>query len=207
MSEIILFHAPRTRSATVRWMLEELGIDYRLNALDLQNGDQKKPALLAVNPMGKVPALKHGDAVITESAAICCYLADAFPDAGLAPPIGDSRRGPYLKWMFFGPSCLEPATLDRFLGRDTGPAASMSYGDFDATLKVVAGALKHSPYLLGEEFSAADVVIGATLEFAAATEVLPADDALTAYLERLRARPAKERARQADEMLAKDMSA
>jgi len=145
--EIVFYHAPQTRAAIVHWMLEEAGAPYRLQLLDLKKGEHKAAGYLAVNPMGKVPALAHGDVVITEAAAICCYLADLFPDARLAPPIGDRRRGPYLKWLFFGPGCLEPAILDRMLERDSGPPGRVGYGSFDAMLDVVAKAVARGPYL------------------------------------------------------------
>jgi glutathione S-transferase len=113
MAELTLYHAAPSRSSIVRWMLEETGEPYDIHLLSLAKGEQMTPDFLAINPMGKVPALLHGDVVITEAAAICAYLADAFPKAGLSIPIGDPRRGVYLKWLFFGPSCVEPAIGDR----------------------------------------------------------------------------------------------
>src|SRR6476659_6579635 len=109
---ITFYHAPQTRGAVVHWLLEEIGQPYTYHLLNLSQGQQKDPAYLAVNPMGKVPAIAYREGVVTEVAAICCYLADAFPGAGLAPPIGGLGRGPYLKWLFFGPGCLEPALID-----------------------------------------------------------------------------------------------
>src|SRR5262249_42791878 len=117
MTSLTLYHAAPSRSSIAHWMLEEVGEPYELRVLPLKDGDHPKPAYLAVTPMGKVPALKHGDAIVPEAAAICCYLADAFPRAGLAAPIGDPRRGPYLKWLFFGPSCIEPAVADKAFKR------------------------------------------------------------------------------------------
>lgn len=160
--EITFYRAPQSRAVIVHWMLEEIGALYRMHLLNLKKDEHKAPAYLAVNPMGKVPALAHGDVVITETAAICAYLADAFPEAGLAPPIGDRRRGPYLRWLFFGPGCLEPAVLDRMLERPT-PSPQMSrYGTFETMFAVIASAVEPGPYLLGDRFSAANVVIGAT---------------------------------------------
>ena len=121
MAKLTLYHASPSRSSIVRWMLEETGEPYDIHLLRLGEGDQLKPDYLAVNPMGKVPALKHGDVVITEAAAICTYLADAFPRANLRVPIGDPRRGNYLKWLFFGPSCVEPAITDRAFPRKEEP--------------------------------------------------------------------------------------
>ena len=117
MAELMLYHAAPSRSSIIRWMLEEIGVPYDLQLLKLAEGEQHTPAYRAINPMGKVPALKHGDVVITEAAAICTYLADAFPQAGLNIPIGDKRRGAYLKWLFFGPSCMEPAVVASFRAR------------------------------------------------------------------------------------------
>jgi len=113
MAKLTLYHAAPSRSQVVRWMLEELGEPYDIHLLSLAKGAQSKPDYLAINPMGKVPALKHGDAIITEVAAICTYLADEFPHARLNIPVGDPRRGPYLKWLFFSPSCIEAAVLDK----------------------------------------------------------------------------------------------
>src|ERR1700691_5052885 len=113
MADMTLYHAPPSRSSVALWMLEEIGEPYDIHLLSLKKGENREPAYLAVNPMGKVPALKHGNAIITEVAAICCYFAGAFPKAGLDVPVGDARRGPYLKWLFFGPGVLEGAIMDR----------------------------------------------------------------------------------------------
>src|SRR3546814_1771676 len=164
MPMIVFYHAPQSRALIVHWMLEELGAPYRFHLLDLSKGEHKEPAYLAVNPMGKVPAIDHDGTVVTEAAAICAYLADAFPAAGLAPPLGDGRRGPYFRWLFFGPGCLEPATVDRMFPRgDAAPASALGYGSLDSTLDVLTDAVAAGPYLLGDMFSAADVVIGSGL--------------------------------------------
>ncbi len=149
MADLTLYHAAPSRSSIVLWMLEEIGEPYDIKLLKLSEGDNLKPDYLAINPMGKVPALRHGDAVITEVAAICTYLADAFPEKKLNVPVGDPRRGPYLKWLFFGPGCFEPAVIDRAAPRKEPPRRAMlGYGDFDTTMNVVAqgggaGALDH----------------------------------------------------------------
>jgi glutathione S-transferase len=192
---LTLYHAAPSRSAIGHWMLEEIGAPYRLHVLDLQKREQKAPAYLAVNPMGKVPALDHDGVVVTEAAAICCYLADAFPEAGLAPPLGDKRRGPYLRWLFFAPSCLEPAVIDRMLQRPAAPAASLGYGDFETTVEVVAKAVAAGPYLLGDMFSAADVVLGSGVLWGMnMVRTIPPRPELTAYVQRLMDRPAAQRA-------------
>jgi len=206
MPQLTLYHATPSRSSVVRWMLEELGEPYDLHVLRLKNGDQRKPEYLAITPMGKVPALKHGDVVITEVAAICTYLADAFPRAGLAAPIGDPRRGPYLKWLFFQPSCLEPAIIDRaFPRKEAAPTTALGYGDADRVLDVLAratGAAK--PYLLGEQFTAADVVIGSGLRWGMMFKLIPERPELAAYVGRLSQRPALKRATEKDTRLQKE---
>jgi glutathione S-transferase len=155
-------------------MLEEIGEPYEIKLLRLSEGDQQKPDYLAINPMGKVPALQHGDVVITESAAICTYLADAFPQARLNVPIGDPHRGIYLKWLFFGPGCLEPAVIDRAAPRKEEPRRAMlGYGDFDTVMNVLAKAVEKGPWLMGEQFTAADVVIGANIRWGMIFKLLP----------------------------------
>src|SRR3954451_16046284 len=130
MAKLMLYHASPSRSSVVLWMLEELGEPYDIHLLSLQKGENRASDYLAINPMGKVPALQHGDAIITELAAICTYLADAFPQAKLNVPIGDPRRGPYLKWLFFGPSCIEPAMTDRaFPRKEEARAGAVGWRD------------------------------------------------------------------------------
>jgi glutathione S-transferase len=203
MATLTLYHAAPSRSSIVHWMLEEIGEPYDLHLLSLKKEDNRAPAYLAVNPMGKVPALKHGDVVVTESAAICLYLADAFPQAGLTVPIGDPRRGVFLKWLFFGPSCLEPAMTDRAFKRvEAPPRAALGYGDYDITMDAVAKAVEPGPYLLGEQFSAADVVIGSTLRWGMLFKIVPERAEFLAYTGRLTERPAFKRAQQKDEQLA-----
>ena len=146
MPNLTLYHASPSRSSVVLWMLEEIGEPYDIKLLSLSNGDNRKPDYLAINPMGKVPALKHGDTVITEVAAICTYLADEFPDAKLNVPVGTPRRGVYLKWLFFGPGCLEPAVIDRAAPRkEEARRGMLGYGDFDTTMNVVAKARRERP--------------------------------------------------------------
>jgi glutathione S-transferase len=200
--EITLYHAPPSRGSIVHWMLEEIGRPFRFHLLDLNKGQQKEPGYLAVNPMGKVPAIMHRGMVITEVAAICCYLADAFPEAGLAVPIGDPGRGPYLKWLFFGPGCLEPAMADRMFKREPAPARALGYGDYDTTLDVVTGAVAPGPYLLGDRFTAADVVIGATLRWGLMVGAVPKRPEIITYTSRLAERPALQRAQAKDAELA-----
>ena len=203
MATLTLYHASPSRSSIVRWMLEETGEPYDLHLLKLAEGEQMKPDYLAVNPMGKVPALRHGDAVITEAAAICTYLADEFPHAHLNVPIGDPRRGVYLKWLFFGPACIEPAITDRAFPRVEQPRRStLGYGDFDTVMDVVAKGLAKGPYLMGEQFTAADVVIGSTLRWGKMFKLLPKRPEFVDYVQRLEKRPALQRATALDQQLA-----
>jgi len=203
MTELTLNHAAPSRSSIVRWMLEEVGEPYDVHLLSLSKGENRAPAYLAVNPMGKVPALKHGDVVITEAAAICTYLADAFPRAGLSIPIGDPRRGVYLKWLFFSPSCIEPAMVDRAFPRKEEPRRGMlGYGDFETAIDVAAKAVAKGPHLMGEQFTAADVVVGSTLRWGTMFKLIPERPEFTAYVGRLAQRPALQRATAADQALA-----
>ena len=199
---ITLYHAPRSRSSMILWMLEEVGAPHRLHLLNLMKGEQRRPAYLAVNPMGKVPAIEHQGVVISEAAAICAYLADTFPDAGLAPPIGDALRGAYLKWLFFGPSCIEPAITDRMFERAVPPQMANGYGDLDSVLNLVTSAVATGPYLLGDKFTAADVVIGAGMRWSLMVNAIPRLPEIVAYTDRLAKRPALQRADAKDAELA-----
>lgn len=202
MPDLTLYHAVPSRSSVVHWMLEEVGEPYDIHLLNLKNGDNRKPDYLKINPMGKVPALRHGDVVITEVAAICTYLADAFPAAGLSVPIGDPRRGPYLKWLFFSPSCAEPAMMDRMFPRkDDAPRTALGYGDYDATFSVLADAVRDGPWLLGDRFTAADVVVGSLLRWGMMFKGVPERPEFVAYTGRCAQRPAAKRATANDQEL------
>lgn len=195
MPMLTLYHAAPSRSSVVHWMLEELGEPYELKLLSLKGGDNRAPDYLAVNPMGKVPALRHGDVVVTEAAAICTYLADEFPQAKLNVPIGNAKRGVYLKWLFFGPSCIEPAILDRaFPRKDEASRGALGYGDFETVLSVLTKAVSAGTYILGEQFTAADVVIGSGLRWGMSFKLLPPRPEFVAYVGRLEQRPALQRA-------------
>jgi glutathione S-transferase len=204
MPNLTLYHASPSRSSVALWMLEEIGQPYDIKLISLSGGDNLKPDYLAINPMGKVPALRHGDTVITEVAAICTYLADEFPDAKLNVPVGSPRRGVYLKWLFFGPGCLEPAVIDRAAPRkETARRAMLGYGDFDTTMNVVAKAVEKGPWLMGEQFTTADVLIGAQLRFGTMFKMIPERKEFAGYIARIAARPAAKRAEAKD----KDMQA
>jgi glutathione S-transferase len=203
MAKLTLYHIAPSRSSIVHWMLEELGEPYDIHLLSMKRGEQAAPDYLKINPMGKVPALKHGDVVITEASAICTYLADEFPDRKLNIPVGNPRRGVYLKWLFFGPSCIEPAIMDRsFPRKDAAPRGALGYGDYDTVVDVVAKAVAKGPYLMGEQFTAADVVIGSGLRWGTHFKLLPERPEFSAYLQRLAQRPALQRAEAKDKELA-----
>jgi glutathione S-transferase len=202
MAKLTLYHAVPSRSMVTRWMLEEVGEPYDVHLLNLAKGENRAADHLAVNPMGKVPALRHGDVVITESAAICTYLADAFPKAGLSVPIGDPRRGIYLKWLFFGPSCIEQAITDRAYPRKEEPRqGALGYGDFETTMNVAAKGVSAGRYLMGEQFTAADVVIGSNLRWGMMFKLLPERPEFVAYVGRLGEREALKRADAKDKEL------
>ncbi|MEZ5857188.1 MAG: glutathione S-transferase family protein [Hyphomicrobiaceae bacterium] len=193
------YHAAPSRSSTALWMLEEIGQPYTLNVLDLKKGQSRTPAYLAINPMGKVPALNHDGALITEVGAICIYLADAFPEAGLAPAIGDPLRGPYLRWMFFQGNCLEPALIDKALGREPGRQGTMPYGDLDTTVNTLADAVaKSRTWFLGDTFTALDVYLGSAIRWTMQFGLLPERPEFKAYAARLAERPACKRAEAKD---------
>jgi glutathione S-transferase len=195
MSDAVVFYSsPMSRGRMVHWLLEEAGAPYRYEPVNLEAREQKQPAYLAVNPMGKVPAIVHHGMVITECGAICCYLADAFPAAQLAPPRDSPLRGNYYRWMFFGACCVEPAVIDRMLSR---PAVSrpsaLSYGSYEDVIATLEGALSSSPFLLGRQFSAADVYVGSQIGFGLMTKALEARPAFQEYSGRLQERPAYRR--------------
>jgi glutathione S-transferase len=202
MPELTLYHAAPSRSSITLWMLEELGEPYDIKLVKLSEGENLKPDYLAINPMGKVPALKHRDTIITEAAAICTYLADQYPDKKLNVPIGTPRRGVYLKWLFFGPSCMEPAVIDRAAPRkEEARRAMLGYGDFDTTMDVVAKAVGKGPWLMGDQFTAADVVIGSNIRWGTMFKLIPERKEFTDYAARIAARAAAQRAEAKDKEL------
>jgi glutathione S-transferase len=205
MPKLTLYHAAPSRSSIVLWMLEELGEPYDIQLVSFKKGENLQPDYLAINPMGKVPAIRHGDTVITEAAAICTYLADEFPQARLNVPVGTPQRGVYLKWLFFGPSCLEPAIAERaFPRKETPRRGALGFGDFDTVMNVLAEAVgRASPYLMGEQFTAADVIIGSGLRWGTMFKLLPERPGFAAYVERLNQRPALKRATEKDVKLQK----
>lgn len=200
--EIVFYTNPMSRGRIVRWMLEEVGRPYRTVALDYAT-TMKAPDYLTINPMGKVPAITHRGVVVTECAAICAYLADAFPDACLAPAIGDPMRGPYYRWMFFAAGPVEAAVTAKALGllAPAEKSAMAGYGSFDQVVDGLESALTKAPWLLGEQFTAADVYVGSQIAWGLMFKSLPARPAFQAYAERLNARAAAVRARAIDDAL------
>jgi len=203
--KLTLFHCPHTRSIAVLGLLEELGVEYELELVNLKTGDQRKPEYLAINPMGKVPALRHGDVVIIERPAIMMYLADLFPEKGLAPRIGDPLRGPYLQWMVFYGACFEPALLDHSLKREPAPRERCAYGDYESVMNAIAKQLEKGPYLLGEQFTAADVLWGGSLSYTMAFGLVPELPVFRRYADLVASRPALQRAVAKDAELLKAM--
>jgi glutathione S-transferase len=195
---LTLFHAPQSRSVGALILLEELAADYELRVIDLKKNEQRQPAYLAVNPMGKVPALVHGGAVVTEQGAVYAYAADLYPDAGIAPAIGDALRGPYLRWLFFYGSSFEPAVVDRSLKREPAPPSTSPYGDFDTTIRTLLQQLGEGPYLLGERFTAADILWGTALRWMTMFKLVAETPAVKGYVERVGTRPAALRAAKID---------
>jgi glutathione S-transferase len=205
--KVTFFHAPQSRSGGTRALLEELGADYDLHALNFKTGEQRQPTYLAINPMGKVPAIRHGDALITEQPAVFMYLADLYPEAKLAPPIGDPLRGPYLRWLVFYGSCFEPALIDRSMKREAAASSTCPYGDFDTMLKTLTDQLEKGPYLLGDTFSAADVLWGSALNWTTMFKLVPELPVIRAYIDRVITRPAMQRAAEKDAELAASQAA
>jgi glutathione S-transferase len=191
---IVLYTNPMSRGRIVHYMLEEVGAPYRIEVLSFDKGEHKSPAYLKVNPMGKVPAILHRGTVVTEAAAICTYLADAFPQAGLAPRPDDPARGTYLRWLFFGAGCVESAVVDRMFAR---PAPNrpgvLGYGSYDDVVKALELAIAPGPYILGERFSAADVYVGSQIGWGMMTKALEPRPSFQAYVGRITQRPAYKR--------------
>ena len=189
-----LYWSPRTRSFTTLWLMEETGQPYERVLTDISAGAQRKPEYLAINPMGKVPALKDGDATLGEAAAICAYVAERYPDTKLAPPVGDPLRAKYLYWLFFGPGCIEPAMVQLGTKLEMNSVAA-GWGDAQRVIDELDAALAKGPWILGEQFSAADIVIGSGLNFAVRLfKMMPARPSFDSYIARCMARPAFQRA-------------
>lgn len=189
---IVLYHHPMTRAGSVVWMLEEVGVDYRLEWVDVHAGAHKTPAFMAMNPMGKLPVLADGETIITESAAIALYLGDRYATGRLAPALDDPARGTYLRWSLFSPSVIEPAAAARPSGGQFN-ATAVGWGDYEAMVRATESAIGKGPWLLGERFSMADIIVGGTLRFLLMFKMIDAKQAFVDYVARLDARPAFQR--------------
>jgi glutathione S-transferase len=200
---ITLYHHPFTRAAGVLWTLEEVGEPYELRYVDIMKGEQKSAALLALNPMGKIPILVDGDAVVTEVAAIALYMADRYASGRLAPRVDDARRAAYLRWSLFAPSVIEPGALAKLGGWQYKPSQA-GWGDHEAMVAAIDSAVGHGDYVLGDMFSIADVIFGGTLRYMARFKMLTPSPAVAAYLERISARPACQRADARNEAIIKE---
>lgn len=200
--KIKFFHAPNTRSTGVLLLLEELGAPYELQLLNLKAGENRDASYLAVNPMGKVPAIACDGEVVTEQPAVYAYLADLFPEARLAPAFDDTLRGPYLRWLAFYGSSFEPAVIDKSQKREPAPRGMNPYGDYDTMLGTLANHLAKGPFLLGATFTAADVLWGTALAWTTKFGLVPELPPINAYMDRVNSRPALVRGRQKDAELA-----
>ena len=204
--ELVFYTNPQSRGRLVRWMLEEVGQPYRTEVLDYASS-MKAPAYLAINPMGKVPAIIHGDAVVTECAAICAYLADAFPQASLAPPSGSKLRAPYYRWLFFTAGPVEAALTNKALGFEVPPDRErmMGYGNIAQTLDTLEAAVSRSEYLVGDSFTAADLYVGSHIGFGLMFGTLEKRAAFEKYWQRVSSRPACLRAKELDDAEAAEL--
>jgi glutathione S-transferase len=204
---VTLFYSPQTRATGARVLLEELGAPYDLHVINMKAGEQRQPAYLAINPLGKVPAIRHGQALVTEQVAITIYLADLFPQAGLTPALDDNRRGPYLRWIAYYGSSFEPALIDKFLKREPAPVGHSPYADYDTMLGALESQLAKGPYLFGEQITAADILWGIALKWTMMFEIVPQKDVFIRYAERITSRPAFQRITAADDEMAAQQNA
>ncbi|WP_428646810.1 glutathione S-transferase family protein, partial [Roseibium sp.] len=202
--QVELFYAPQTRATGVRVLLEELDAPYKLNVLNFKLGENRQPDYLSVNPSGKVPALRHRNTVITEQVAIYMYLADLFSEKGLAPALDDPLRGPYLRWFVHMASCYEPALIDKALNREEPPHSMSAYGSFDTVMENMRSQLAKGPYVLGERFTAVDVLWAMGLGWGMRFGIVPELDEFKAYTERFFERPSAVKVLQDDQNMAKE---
>jgi glutathione S-transferase len=186
--QITLFYSPQTRATGARVLLEELKVPYDLHVLNMKTGEQRQPGYLAINPLGKVPAVRVNDALVTEQGAIYLYLADLFPEAGLAPSLSDPDRGAYVRWLFIYGSCFEPAVVDHYLKREPVSMNETPYASYASLIDMLEEALKAGPYLLGERFTAADLLWGIALRWTTMFGLVEARPAFQAYMDRIGSR-------------------
>lgn len=199
------FHNPHSRGCMTRALLEELGVSFEIHTIDFRKDEQHSAEYLAINPMGKVPALRHDGTVITETVAIYIYLADRFDAAKLAPALDDPDRGSYLRWLVFYAAAFEPAVGDHASKRPPLPRGQSGYGDFESVMATLNSQLAAGPYLLGSRFSAADVLWANALAWVTGFKLIESNPHIDAYMKRVLERPAQQRARAADQALAAQM--
>ncbi|HEX5537122.1 MAG TPA: glutathione S-transferase family protein [Sphingobium sp.] len=204
MADLVFYTHPMSRGQIVRWMLEELGVSYDQHILDFDT-TMKEPEYLAVNPMGKVPAIVHRGKTVTEAAAICTYLADAFPDAGLAPPLGD--RADYYRWIFYASGPMEAAFSNKAAGWEPTPERQrmFGYGNYQRAVDTLAGAVDGRRFIAGDRFSAADVYVGSQIDFMLQFGLIETRSAFEEYVAPLRERPAYKRAKEIDAALGAEL--
>jgi glutathione S-transferase len=205
MAGVVQFYTnPMSRGQIARWMLEEVGVPYEAHILDYQSG-MKAPEYLAINPMGKVPAIICDGEVITECAAICAWLADRFPEAGLAP--APSERAPYYRWLFFAAGPVEAAVTNRAMGFVAAPGRerTLGYGSYEITIKTLETAIQGRDFICGQHFTAADVYVGSQIDWGLQFNTIPKTPIFEAYAERLRQRPAYRRSKDKDGALIAEM--
>ncbi|KZM48575.1 glutathione S-transferase [Labrenzia sp. OB1] len=202
--QIELFYAPQTRATGVRVLLEELGVPYKLSFLNLKLGENRRLDYLALNPAGKVPALRHGEAIVTEQVAIYLYLADLFPGKGLAPALTDPLRGPYLRWFVYMAACFEPALIDRAMKRDEAPQVMSAYGSYDTVMETMRAQLATGPYVLGERITAVDVLWATGLRAGMAYGLVPEFEEFKVFTDNYFQRPAPQTVLQDDQRLVAD---
>ncbi len=201
-TDLTFYHCPQTRSTTTRIILDELGVAYDMHVMNLKAKENRQPDYLKINPLGKVPAIKHGETIITEQIAIAIYLGDLFPEAGLAPAMSEPDRGTYLRWLVYYAACFEPALIDKSQSRDPGPESMAVYGSYDQMVNVLESALSCGPYILGERFSIADLQWGSAMHWTMMFGLLPERPVFTAYRDRIIARPSFQHVLQDDQRLA-----
>lgn len=204
---ITLFYSPQTRAAGIRIILEELGAPYNLEIMNMKAGENREPDFLAVNPLGKVPTIRHRGAVVTEQVAIAIYLGDLFPAANMAPAIDDPHRGTYLRWLVYYAACFEPALIDRFAQHPPVDNSQSVYGDFDTMLDTLESALNGGPWILGDRMSVADVLWGVGLNWAMMFKLVPERPVFRELSDRITSRAAFDAVTADDERLAAEHQA
>ena len=199
---VTLFYSPQSRAAGTRILLEELGAPYDLHVLNMKAGEQRKPDYLAINPLGKVPAIRHRGALVTEQVAITIYLGDLFPGGGLTPALDDVRRGPYLRWIAYYGASFEPALIDKFMKHEPPPITQSPYADYETMLGALEAQMSKGPYLLGDRMTAADILWGVAFSWTMMFGLVPKKDVFVRYAERITSRPAFQRINAADDEMA-----